>query len=345
MAVALLLTGCIDKSDADPKAVDFARTGAITTLVLTPQTPGHPHLKGFLETAYQAEGITSPATETDNPRELSSQVDALVSAPPATLVVELGKLDQPQDSLRKLVKAGTSVLCLGQRPAGKNMCTAFVGWDDWAGGYLESVALTEALGETQGRRWNVESIGLAPGDKAGQARLRGSIFQRLPHRATSPTITKTGRLSYTQLEVPGARPEGVTQQLVTTIQATFLTQPMDGLVLPSDLYIDAAREAFEKTGRPLPLMVSAGATPEGLQALADDQIVATQYQDPEILAHEVAVSLSALRAGRPLVTSPRRNWENRLSGVPAVFVTPVNVTRANAASTLANAPELLELLQ
>ncbi|MGJ6979555.1 substrate-binding domain-containing protein [Aestuariimicrobium soli] len=350
VATALALSGCADKSNAASTTVEFARTGSVQAVVLAPQTQpsaatwGHPGLKEPLAAALAERSIKATVTEVAQPGDLRAALRTMSAQPAATVVVELPHQNQPSDELTTLKKAGASVLCVGERPVEPGACTVFVGWDDWAGGFLQAAALTEALGPTDGRRWNVESLGLAPGDRAGVARLRGSVIQRLPYESTSPTITKTGRLAYTQVEVPGATDAGVIDQLTTTIQATFMNQPMDGLLLPTDAYIAPAREAFERSGRPLPLMVSAGATPDGIRALAAGQIVATEYRDPQVLAPEVATTLQTLRSGKALVTSPRRSWENRPFSVTAVFVTPISVTRENAATTLADAPDLLALL-
>ncbi|CAI9411198.1 substrate-binding domain-containing protein [Aestuariimicrobium sp. T2.26MG-19.2B] len=346
LATTLVLGGCANKADAESVTVDFARAGAVETLVLAPSTPGHPALRPFLRSAYAAAGLDLDVTQVRNTADLRTRVRDLEDHPPPTLVVELPHSDQPADELAAVVKAGASVLCLGERPqVSTGMCSVFVGWDDWAGGFNQAAALTAALGQTEGRRWNVESLGLAPDDKAGAARLRGTFVQRLPYRSDSPTITKTGRLYYTQVEVPDLDPGRATEQLSTTIQATYLNQPMDGLLLPTDDFIAPARAAFELNRRPLPLMVSAGATPAGLKALADGIVVATEYRDPKLLAHQAALTLSTVRSGRPVVTSPRRDWENGFGEIPVVFITPVSVTLANAATTLADAPEMLAHLQ
>lgn len=353
VAVALLvlatLTGCFGpKADAQETTIPFNREGGIHVLVPAAAPAGHPALAEELRRAFRTEKVDAAFSVAATAGDQLLQFNKARKANARVLVVAAVDQHLMKSPLEQAIKEGRSVVCVGARPISKTMCTLFIGWDDFATGWDEAQALKQALKTAKpdpGRPWNVEMFGLDRGIKSAEYRHKGAIDSLKPHKADSDVLIKTGQTSYVQVAVPGSNPGALRRHLATTIEATYLNQPLDGLVLPDDGMIAAARSAVTAMGIEMPVMVSTGCSLTGATALRQGEIAATTFADPHWLADEVARAVAKLRRGEAVTTSPRRMDDMGLKKTPSILLTPLTVTKANAPQTLKNAPLLLAAVQ
>lgn len=307
--------------------------------------PEHPALGPLLQSSFSAVGLPLQVHASDSSANQTSALQAAARDGVHTVLVEPATTDSLTDTLKTLKKDGVSVVCLGNRPDDPGVCSVIVGWDRFGGGLLQGDLFEHALGaRPDDRRWNIEALGLDADDTNTMAQFNGVIFGLRPYDPLSPTQVKTGQQSYSQVSVPGGSLTGIGKHLATSLEATYPTWPLDGLVLPTDALVPTVQTTLAQAHKPVRVLVGSGATPDGVRWVMDGTLAATLYYDPAVLAKAAASTVQTLRSGKELRINPRRTNDNKARGVPAVWVLPTAVTKVTAAKALASSPGLLALV-
>lgn len=319
------VAGCTSRTPTSQSTTLPSPSG--TVLALLASGAAHPPGTSTLAQAITALGHDIQVREFTRHDE---QVSALRAAKDEGVGLALVQAVDP--ARLRVDDASVPMVTLGRILKKSEGLRAHVGFDEFGSGEKEIAALSDHLhGSTPPH--HVELVPLGPDDENARSRFDGNVFT-LNHLAGLGTmLVKSGQNSYDPLATDDrAR---VARRLQTTYRVTYTRTTLDAVVIPDSSYAELITQVARAAKRPVPLLLTSGASEADVKSLRQGTTFSTQYRDPAALAAALGQVLDAITRGDELEFTPLYSRRNRLKSVPTRLVTPTLVTRANAATVLA----------
>ena len=339
--LAVTMVGCAETKVTQARISLPVGEGRVLALLdpSAPRPPGTASLAQALATALPDAEVIETATHDDQ----DARVRAAAGDGVAILLVQAV---DPQRIGKALDAAGDTdmlVVALDVIPEDFGSIDLFLGWNEFSIGEQEIAAFARAVGTEQGQTKYLELFAGDEDDQRAMGRFNGSMFALKSFTEAGTLSVKSGRTAFgTAATAPGDQ-DSVRKALDTTYEATYPRHRLHGVVISTDEQAPVVAEVAATHGQDPPLLMSSGASAEGIRLVMDGPMLTTQYREPAALAARVTEAVADLRAGSQIIVNPQAGRRNRLKKKPAILISPVLVTAENAATVLAGNPELAPL--
>ncbi len=112
------------------------------------------------------------------------------------------------------------------------------------------------------------------------------------------------------------------------------------MLSPNDTLARAIITSVQKAGKPVPVVTGQDSEVESVKSIMAGVQYSTINKDTRNLVAQAITMATDLSKGQPAPTNDTTQYDNGVKVVPAFLLTPVIVTKENAAEAYANDPKL-----
>ncbi|MGA4508545.1 substrate-binding domain-containing protein [Propionibacteriaceae bacterium G1746] len=340
LLATLGLAGCTE-TKVTSQAVRLSARSATVLALLNPgaiRPPGTVPLADALRTALPAATITETAAHDDQ----AMQVEQAGNKGIGILLVQPVDAQRIGPALKKAHKAGVLVVTVGEIPKDVGGIDLHIGWDEFSIGEQEIARLAATLKNADSTQ-HLEMFAGPRDSLTAMARFNGAMFALKALNEAGTLTVKSGQTNFGTAAVESGDQAAAAKRLATTYQATYPRHELAAVVIPDDAMAPTIRQVAADAGHKPPLLLSSGASTEGVRDVMAGTMLTTQYRDAAVLAAAIARTVTTITSGAELTVNPQSSRRNRLRKTPAVLVSPQLVSKDNAAKVLAGNPVLAPL--
>lgn len=355
-AGALLLTGCSssdrggstdESSGSATEASGFAADATIG--VALPQKTSE---NWVLAEQLFKDGLTeagfNPIVQFANSgvTEQQNQIQAMTEQGASVIVV--GAIDGSQlgSQLEDAKDNGAYVIAYDRLVKNTDAVDMYVAFDNYQVGVLQGQALLDGLAERKGDGpYNIELIAGSPDDANSTPFFEGAMSILQPKIDDGTLTVVSGQTSFEQVATQGWKAENAQKRMDTILSGSYASTELDGILSPNDTLARAALTSVAQAGKDTPVITGQDSEVESVKSIMAGEQYSTIYKDTRELVAQTIKQIEALQKGEEPEINDTESYDNGVKVVPSFLLTPVIVTKENAAEVYANDDTLAPLTQ
>ncbi|GIG23816.1 sugar-binding protein [Cellulomonas denverensis] len=353
-AGALLLTGCSssdrggstdESSGSATEASGFAADATIG--VALPQKTSE---NWVLAEQLFKDGLTeagfNPIVQFANSgvTEQQNQIQAMTEQGASVIVV--GAIDGSQlgSQLEDAKDNGAYVIAYDRLVKNTDAVDMYVAFDNYQVGVLQGQALLDGLAERKGDGpYNIELIAGSPDDANSTPFFEGAMSILQPKIDDGTLTVVSGQTSFEQVATQGWKAENAQKRMDTILSGSYASTELDGILSPNDTLARAALTSVAQAGKDTPVITGQDSEVESVKSIMAGEQYSTIYKDTRELVAQTIKQIEALQKGEEPEINDTESYDNGVKVVPSFLLTPVIVTKENAAEVYANDDTLAPL--
>jgi putative multiple sugar transport system substrate-binding protein len=222
----------------------------------------------------------------------------------------------------------------------------YVAFDNFKVGQLQGQALLDGLAEKFPDKdtYNIELFSGSSDDANAPVFFEGAMDVLQPKIEDGTLKVVSGQTDIAQTATDGWKPENAQRRMDTLMQGTYQAEPVDGVLSPNDTLARAIITSVKDAGQAeLPVVTGQDSEAASIPLIMSGEQYSTIYKDTRALVKEAIAMATALQKGDEPTVNDEESYDNGNKIVPANLLSPVIVTKENAADAYAENPDLLEL--
>ncbi|MCV2395768.1 sugar ABC transporter substrate-binding protein [Actinotalea sp. M2MS4P-6] len=355
-AGALLLTGCSssDRTDSTSSSTESASEAAgfaadATIGVALPQkTSENWVLAEDLFNTGLADAGFNPIVQFANGgvTEQQNQISAMIEQGAKVIVV--GAIDGSQlgTQLEAAAADGIKVIAYDRLVKNTEAVDMYVAFDNYQVGVLQGTALLQGLAERKGDGpYNIELIAGSPDDANATPFFLGAMSVLQPKIDDGTLVVVSGQTSFEEVATQGWKAENAQKRMDTVLAGFYTDTELDGILSPNDTLGRAAMTAVAQAGKETPVVTGQDSEVESVKSIMAGEQYSTIYKDTRELVAQTIKEITLLQQGQDPEINDTESYDNGVKIVPSYLLTPLIVTKDNAATVYANDTTLFPLTQ
>jgi len=222
----------------------------------------------------------------------------------------------------------------------------YVAFDNFKVGQLQGQALLDGLAEKFPDKdtYNIELFSGSSDDANAPVFFDGAMDVLQPKIEDGTLNVVSGQTDIAQTATDGWKPENAQRRMDNLMQGTYQSEPVDGVLSPNDTLARAIITSVKDAGQAeLPVVTGQDSEAASIPLIMSGEQYSTIYKDTRALVKEAIAMASSLQKGDEPTVNDEESYDNGNKVVPANLLSPVIVTKENAAEAYAENPELLAL--
>ncbi len=278
--------------------------------------------------------------------EQQNQIDSMVEQGAEVIVV--GAIDGSQlgTQLTSAKDTGATVIAYDRLVKNTDAVDAYIAFDNYQVGVLQGTALLEGLAERKGDGpYNIELIAGSSDDANSTPFFDGAMSILQPKIDDGTLTVVSGQMTFEQAATQGWKAENAQKRMDTILSGYYSGDvALDGILSPNDTLARAALTAVDQAGQDVPVITGQDSEVESVKSILDGVQYSTIYKDTRELVAQTITSITELQNCGDIPINDEEQYDNGVKIVPAYLLTPVIVTKDNAAEIYAEDPTLGELV-
>jgi putative multiple sugar transport system substrate-binding protein len=356
-AGALLLSGC-SSSDRDGSTEETAGGGTETAagfaadatigVALPQKTSENWVLAEKLFNDGLKEAGFNPIVQFANSgvTEQQNQIQAMTEQGASVIVV--GAIDGSQlgSQLESAKESGASVIAYDRLLKNTDAVDLYVAFDNYQVGVLQGTALLDGLAERKGEGpYNIELIAGSPDDANATPFFEGAMSILQPKIDDGTLVVVSGQTTFEQIATQGWKAENAQKRMDTIVAGSYANTELDGILSPNDTLARAALTSVAQAGKDTPVITGQDSEVESVKSIMAGEQYSTIYKDTRELVAKTIAQIQLLQKGEDPEINDTTSYDNGVKIVPSYLLTPVIVTKANAADVYKDDSTLFPLTQ
>jgi putative multiple sugar transport system substrate-binding protein len=349
-AAALALTGCSSRSGSsgESTAAGFDK-GATIGVALPTKTSENWVLAGDLFTNDLKDAGFKPdvqyAGASGAVADQQSQIQSMITN--GAKVVIIGAVDGGQLAAQAKAAhdAGAVVIAYDRLILNTKDVDYYVAYDNEKVGELQGQALLDGLKKRfpDKTKYNIELFSGSPDDANSKVFFDGAmkILQPKIDDGTLTVVSKQTDIKQTATQ--GWLPANAQTRMDNLLAGYYASTELDGVLSPNDTLARAIITSVQGAGKPVPVVTGQDSEAESVKSIMAGIQYSTINKDTRNLVKQAVAMVSSLQKGEKPETNDDKSYNNGVKIVPAYLLTPVVVTKENAAEAYANDPTLAPL--
>ncbi|MFF1527962.1 substrate-binding domain-containing protein [Cellulomonas sp. NPDC058312] len=355
-AGALLLTGCSSEragSTTDPTdSTSEAGGGFAADATIGVALPQKTSENWVLAEQLFKDGLTEagfdPIVQFANSgvTEQQNQIQAMTEQGASVIVV--GAIDGSQlgSQLEAAADSGASIIAYDRLVKNTEAVDMYVAFDNYQVGVLQGEALLQGLAERKGEGpYNIELIAGSPDDANSTPFFDGAMSVLQPKIDDGTLVVVSGQTSFEQVATQGWKAENAQKRMDTILSGTYGDVELHGVLSPNDTLGRAALTAVAQAGKDTPVVTGQDSEVESVKSIMMGEQYSTIYKDTRELVAQTIKQIQALQKGEEPEINDTESYDNGVKVVPSYLLTPVIVTKENAADVYKDDETLFPLTQ
>ncbi|MFC8734390.1 substrate-binding domain-containing protein [Luteimicrobium sp. NPDC057192] len=348
-AGALVLSGC-SSSDRDASSTQSADAGFAKDAVIGVALPQKTSENWVLAENLFKDGLTQagyqPIVQFANGgvSEQQNQIQAMIQKGAKVIVV--GAIDGKQlgTQLKAAHDQGIKVIAYDRLLENTDAVDIYQAFDNYKVGQLQGQSLLKGLGERKGKGpYNIELIAGSPDDANSKPFFDGAMNVLQPKLDDGTLAIPSGQKTQQQAATQGWEAENAQNRMDTILAGNYKNKELHGILSPNDTLARAALTSVKQAGKPTPVVTGQDSEVESVKSIMAGVQYSTIYKDTRELVKSTIDAVNAYQKGDEPTVNDTKSYNNGVKVVPANLLTPVIVTKENAAEVYANDPTLAPL--
>ena len=242
--------------------------------------------------------------------------------------------------------AGVTVIAYDRLILNTDDVDYYVAFDNFKVGQLQGQALLDGLAAKfpDKTTYNIELFSGSSDDSNSAVFFDGAMDVLQPKIDDGTLKVVSAQTEISQTATDGWKPENAQRRMDTLMQGTYQAEAVDGVLSPNDTLARAIITSVKDAGQAvLPVVTGQDSEAASIPLIMSGDQYSTIYKDTRALVKEAIAMATALQAGDEPTVNDTESYDNGNKIVPADLLTPVIVTKDNAAEAYAENPELLAL--
>ncbi len=345
-AGAMLLTGCSSSSDRTggtstggaSAAAGFAADATIGVALPQKTSENWVLAEGLFNDQLKAAGF-KPIVQFANGgvSEQQNQIQAMVEQGAKVIVV--GAIDGSQlgTQLKAAKDSGATVIAYDRLLKNTDAVDLYIAFDNFKVGVLQGQALLQGLAARKGPGpYNIELIAGSPDDANSTPFFEGAMSVLQPKIDDGTLVVKSGQTTIEQVATQGWKAENAQKRMDTVLAGNYADANLDGVLSPNDTLARAALTSVKQAGKDVPVITGQDSEVESVKSIMAGEQYSTIYKDTRELVAQTVKTVQDLQQGKQAEVNDTKSYDNGVKVVPAYLLTPIIVTKDNAAQVYAN---------
>ena len=273
--------------------------------------------------------------------EQQNQISSMVEQGAKVIVV--GAIDGSQlgTQLKDAKASGATIIAYDRLLLNTDAVDLYIAFDNYKVGQLQGQALLDGLKARKGNGpYNIELIAGSPDDANSAPFFNGAMSVLEPKIKDGTLVVPSGQTTIEQVSTQGWKAENAQKRMDTILAGTYTNKNLDGILSPNDTLARAAMTSVKQAGKPTPVVTGQDSEVESVKSIMAGEQYSTIYKDTRELVKQTIQTVKDLQAGKDPQVNDTKSYNNGVKVVPAYLLTPVIVTKDNAAQVYANDPTL-----
>ena len=273
--------------------------------------------------------------------EQQNQIQAMVTKGAKVIVV--GAIDGSQlgNQLQAAKDSGATIIAYDRLITNTPNVDYYVAYDNFKVGQLQGQALLDGLkAKKPNGPYNVELFAGSPDDNNAKVFFDGAMDVLKPKIDDGTLKVVSGQTTFEQVVTQGWKAENAQNRMDTLLAGSYTTTELDGVLSPNDTLARAIITSVKAAGKPIPVVTGQDSEEESVKSIMAGEQYSTINKDTRNLVKETVAMVTQLQKGETVTVNDDKSYNNGVKVVPANLLTPVIVTKANAAEAYANDPKL-----
>ncbi|QZN85350.1 sugar-binding protein [Cellulomonas sp. C5510] len=278
--------------------------------------------------------------------EQQNQIQAMVEQGASVIVV--GAIDGSQlgTQLEAAKDSGASVIAYDRLVKNTDAVDMYVAFDNFQVGVLQGQALLQGLEERKGDGpYNIELIAGSPDDANSTPFFEGAMSILQPKIDDGTLVVVSGQTSFEQVATQGWKAENAQKRMDTILAGSYTDTELHGVLSPNDTLGRAALTSVAQAGKDTPVVTGQDSEVESVKSIMAGEQYSTIYKDTRELVAQTIKEIQLLQKGEDAEINDTESYDNGVKVVPSFLLTPVIVTKDNAADVYKDDDTLFPLTQ
>lgn len=347
---ALALTGCSSRSSSSGSSSGAAAAipkGSRIGVALPAKTSQNWVLAGADFTSSLTAAGFVPDVQYANANspvpDQQQQVSAMVTKKDKVIIIGAADGSQLGSQLAAAKAAGIKIIAWDRLLTNTKNVDYYVAFNNYHVGELQGQALLDGLAKLKGKApYNIELFAGSPDDSNAKIFFNGAMSVLTPKINDGTLKVVSGQKTFSQVDTQGWLPQNAQTRMTNLLTAHYAKTKLDGVLSPNDTLGRAILTATKAAGKPNPVVTGQDSETASIPLIMNGTQYSTIYKNTNEEAAAAVTVVKALAAGKKpanVVIDPKQN-NNGVKVVPAVELTPILVTKANAVAAYAGNPTL-----
>ena len=286
---------------------------------------------GLEKAGFKADVQYAPASNTV--AEQQNQIQAMVQNGAKVIIIGAKDGKQLSTQVQAAKDAGAYVIAYDRLIENTDAVDYYVAFDNFKVGELQGNALLQGLEERSGHKapWNIELFSGSPDDANSKVFFNGAMSVLQPKIDDGTLVVVSGQTSFEQIATQGWKAENAQKRMDTILSGSYADTELDGILSPNDTLARAALTSVAQAGKETPVITGQDSEVESVKSI----MAGEQYSTIK--------EIQALQKGEEPEINDTKSYDNGVKVVPSYLLTPVIVTKENAAEVYAKDDTLAPL--
>ncbi|MEO5832632.1 MAG: sugar-binding protein [Nakamurella sp.] len=319
--------------------------GSVIGVALPSKTSENWVLAGQLFTdGLTAAGFTPDvqyAAATGTVADQQAQISSMVTKGAKVIIIGAADGSQLTTQVAAAKAAGATVIAYDRLILNTKDVDYYVAYDNKKVGNLQGQALLDGMKAKKATGpWNIELFSGSADDANAPVFFKGAMEILQPAIDSKDVVVGSGQTDISQTATDGWKAENAQRRMDNLLTSTYGSKELDGVLSPNDTLARAIITSIQNAGKPVPVVTGQDSEVESVKSIMAGEQYSTINKDTGALVTQSIKMVTDLSKGSAPETNDTTQYDNGVKVVPAYLLTPVIVTKANAAEAYANNPTL-----
>lgn len=348
-AIAVMaLTSCSSRS-ATPSSTSGASIpkGSTIGVALPAKTSQNWVLaKAAFEKSIAAAGFKADvqyAAATNTVPDQQNEISAMITKKDKVIIIAAQDGSQLGTQVKAAKAAGITVIAWDRNLTGTADVDYYVAFNNYKVGQLQGQALLDGMKARKASGpYNIELFAGSPDDANAPIFFDGAMSILTPKIKDGTLVVSSNQTSFSQVSTQGWLAQNAQSRMTNLVTSTYGSKTLDGVLSPNDTLGRAIITAVKAAGKPVPIVTGQDSETASIPLIMDGTQYSTIYKNTDVEAQAAIDLVTTLSKGdKPkTVNDDKKNSYNGVKIVPAIPLTPILVTKANAVETYKDNPTL-----
>jgi len=277
------------------------------------------------------------------------QISAMVTSGAKVIIIGATDGKQLGTQAADAKESGATVIAYDRLIENTADVDYYVAFDNFKVGQLQGQALLDGLAAAYPDKssYNIELFSGAATDANAPVFFNGAMDVLQPKIDDGTLKVVSGQTDIKQTATEKWAPENATKRMDALMTSNYSDTEIDGVLSPNDTLGRAIIDSIADNGQTdhTPIVTGQDSEAASIPYIMQGKQYSTIYKDTRALVKEAIAMATSLQKGEEPTVNDTESYNNGVKVVPADLLTPVIVTKDNAAEAYAENPDLLALVQ
>ncbi|MBF4575803.1 sugar-binding protein [Frondihabitans sp. VKM Ac-2883] len=272
------------------------------------------------------------AAATNTVPDQQNQISGMITKGDKALIIAAQDGAQLGTQVKQAKAAGIPVIAWDRNITGTKNVDYYVAFNNYKVGQLQGQALLDGLKTKGSGPYNIELFAGASTDANAPVFFNGAMSILQPKIDDGTLKVVSGQTSFSAVSTDGWLAQNAQTRMSNLLQKNYGSTKLDGVLSPNDTLARAIIQSVKSAGKPGIIVTGQDSETASIPLIMSGTQYSTIYKNTAEEAQAAVDLVTTLSEGKtPKTVIDKKNNYNGVITVPAVALTPVLVTKDNAA--------------